>query len=429
MIEDKDSHLLKDTMAEFEKIIRGKRTGTQNGAAFFAVCRGKVSEGLDFANRNGRAVVITGIPFPPRMEPKVQLKMEYLQSVQAKDKITGDEWYTQEASRAINQAVGRVLRHKNDYGAIILLDERFRRKQQKDQLPSWVKPHIIETDKFGKVALNLTQFFKRVVGKFGTGEEYDQQDLDSKLEYSKEKLIEELEKQTDEIEFTPIEEKPKDSNFQSSREIAQPIKSEVMHSRNVAVARDTTKHSQKSIQSDVSSSTVVSSTGVKSLMTKQQSGTVTNNKSRFKDSHTVRRTVSSTTTVNVTTSTSGVKQEEDRQLKAQKYLMKVKHNLTGADYTAFKKLLVHFNKQLTENKSIHKFKHFEELAVKVISLFGVKNTELIHGFVQFVPENFKDRYHQIYKNFKWDNLQSTSSPASASSSSSTISNILLFLRY
>ena len=35
--------------------------GTQsNSAAFFAVCRGKVSEGLDFADANGRAVVITG---------------------------------------------------------------------------------------------------------------------------------------------------------------------------------------------------------------------------------------------------------------------------------------------------------------------------------------------------------------------------------
>ena len=30
------------------------------GAMFFAVCRGKVSEGLNFADRAGRAVVITG---------------------------------------------------------------------------------------------------------------------------------------------------------------------------------------------------------------------------------------------------------------------------------------------------------------------------------------------------------------------------------
>ena len=30
----------------------------------------QVSEGLDFADVNGRAVIITGLPYPPRMEPK-----------------------------------------------------------------------------------------------------------------------------------------------------------------------------------------------------------------------------------------------------------------------------------------------------------------------------------------------------------------------
>ena len=38
--------------------------------------------------------------------------------------LTGEEWYVQQASRAVNQAVGRVIRHRNDYGAIILCDER-----------------------------------------------------------------------------------------------------------------------------------------------------------------------------------------------------------------------------------------------------------------------------------------------------------------
>ncbi len=36
-----------------------------------AVCRGKVSEGLDFANNYGRAVVITGLPYPAAFDPKV----------------------------------------------------------------------------------------------------------------------------------------------------------------------------------------------------------------------------------------------------------------------------------------------------------------------------------------------------------------------
>ena len=37
----------------------------KKGACFLAVCRGKVAEGLDFADDNGRACIITGLPYPP----------------------------------------------------------------------------------------------------------------------------------------------------------------------------------------------------------------------------------------------------------------------------------------------------------------------------------------------------------------------------
>lgn len=44
--------------------------------------------------------------------------------------LSGDEWYKQQASRAVNQAVGRVIRHRNDFGAIILCDERYTSQTQ-----------------------------------------------------------------------------------------------------------------------------------------------------------------------------------------------------------------------------------------------------------------------------------------------------------
>lgn len=46
-------------------------------------------------------------------------------SAHSKSNLTGQMWYQQSASRAVNQALGRVIRHKNDWGAIFLLDERY----------------------------------------------------------------------------------------------------------------------------------------------------------------------------------------------------------------------------------------------------------------------------------------------------------------
>ncbi|XP_047157903.1 regulator of telomere elongation helicase 1 homolog isoform X1 [Vigna umbellata] len=138
-----------------------------SGAVFFAVCRGKVSEGLDFADHAGRAVVITGLPFATSTDPKVRLKREYLDK-QSRPQgelfkvLTGDEWYNQQASRAVNQAVGRVIRHRHDYGAIILCDERFSHQHRLSQVSRWLQPHIKCFSRFGEVVFTLTRFFRDV---------------------------------------------------------------------------------------------------------------------------------------------------------------------------------------------------------------------------------------------------------------------------
>ncbi|XP_063978683.1 regulator of telomere elongation helicase 1 homolog [Diachasmimorpha longicaudata] len=135
---------------------------THNGAIFLAVCRGKVSEGLDFANANGRAVLITGLPFPPLKDPRVMLKQRYLEEMRVKNKegLSGQQWYQLEASRAVNQAIGRIIRHKDDYGAIILCDTRFNNASFKGQLSSWLRPHIKNFSNFGIVTRELRNFFK-----------------------------------------------------------------------------------------------------------------------------------------------------------------------------------------------------------------------------------------------------------------------------
>ena len=56
------------------------------GAIFMGVCRGKVSEGLDFADVNGRGVIIVGLPYPPLKDPRVILKKKYLDKCHASNK-------------------------------------------------------------------------------------------------------------------------------------------------------------------------------------------------------------------------------------------------------------------------------------------------------------------------------------------------------
>ena len=86
----------------------------KSGSAFFAVCRGKASEGIDFSDEKGRTVIIIGLPFPNPKDPKVSLKKKYLDDCQSRSfrsvqSLSGKEWYNQQVSRAVNQAIGNFV--------------------------------------------------------------------------------------------------------------------------------------------------------------------------------------------------------------------------------------------------------------------------------------------------------------------------------
>jgi Rad3-related DNA helicase len=39
--------------------------------------------------------------------------------------------------RAVNQSLGRVIRHSKDYGAMFLLDQRYKQNRNQAAMPSW----------------------------------------------------------------------------------------------------------------------------------------------------------------------------------------------------------------------------------------------------------------------------------------------------
>lgn len=131
-----------------------------------------------------------------------------------KQYLSGQDWYKQQAFRAVNQAIGRVIRHKEDYGAIFLCDQRselvyfsnitsegtsstiphsstqasikcfghllyyllmikkmivklkenfphrFKSADARAQLPSWVRSYVRFCDSFGNVVRDVSQFFR-----------------------------------------------------------------------------------------------------------------------------------------------------------------------------------------------------------------------------------------------------------------------------
>lgn len=148
--------------------------GVGRGAVLLAVCRGRASEGIDFSDAKARAVILTGIPYPPVFDPKVAVKRAHLDAKAAAPQtqlkkgqrpLSGREWYSQQAARAVNQAVGRVIRHKHDYGAIILADSRFAAlsgpSSARTQLSKWLQPFIATAAKYAELPRALSQFFRR----------------------------------------------------------------------------------------------------------------------------------------------------------------------------------------------------------------------------------------------------------------------------
>lgn len=120
------------------------------------VCRGKLSEGIDFSDDAARCVIVFGIPYPNYMDPKVTLRRHYLDA----KGMSGQKWYNLEATRTVNQAIGRVIRHRRDYGVIILADVRY--QQQRSQLSSWLRDKAQLVDDFqGQYAL-MAAFHERI---------------------------------------------------------------------------------------------------------------------------------------------------------------------------------------------------------------------------------------------------------------------------
>lgn len=86
-----------------------------------------------------RCVVVVGLPYPDITDPVLKEKMDSMDS--SKDKtITGQAYYHNLCMRAVNQSVGRAIRHANDYASVVLADARYQSDERIwSGLPNWLK--------------------------------------------------------------------------------------------------------------------------------------------------------------------------------------------------------------------------------------------------------------------------------------------------
>lgn len=135
-----------------------------SGAVLFAVVGGKMSEGINFSDDLGRCVIMVGLPFPNPRDPETAQRLKYADELHETDSRypNGMERLENICMKAVNQSIGRAIRHRYDYSAIILLDRRYSKsKRIRGKLPKWMLKSSYEPNSFGDLMINLSNFFQR----------------------------------------------------------------------------------------------------------------------------------------------------------------------------------------------------------------------------------------------------------------------------
>ncbi|KAI9787683.1 MAG: ATP-dependent DNA helicase chl1 [Geoglossum umbratile] len=174
--ESKGSTSVEEMLQEYsEAIDKGK------GGLLLSVIGGKISEGINFSDKLGRGIIVVGLPFPNIHSVEWKAKLEHVVKTafdrqgttvtgttsegtsEAEAKAAGREFYENACMRAVNQSIGRAIRHRNDYAAILLLDKRFQGERVRNKLPGWIQKGLVkEADRkpFTEVMGSLSAFFR-----------------------------------------------------------------------------------------------------------------------------------------------------------------------------------------------------------------------------------------------------------------------------
>ncbi|KAI5172108.1 regulator of telomere elongation helicase 1 [Nematocida sp. LUAm3] len=135
-----------------------KKNCKEGNCVLVGVFRGKASEGINFCDAEARAIVAISIPFSSLNAKSIMLKKEYNNRYM---RNSGDTWYTQNAYKAVNQAAGRVIRHKKDWGGIFLIDLRYSYANNRTNLSPWIRNDMRFVSSFESIQKEFVEFIKQ----------------------------------------------------------------------------------------------------------------------------------------------------------------------------------------------------------------------------------------------------------------------------
>uniref|UniRef100_A0A7M4FKQ7 DEAD/H-box helicase 11 n=1 Tax=Crocodylus porosus TaxID=8502 RepID=A0A7M4FKQ7_CROPO len=157
--EPKRANQVEQVLAEYAKCIKrcSQVGGHMTGALLFSVVGGKMSEGINFSDDLGRCVVMVGMPYPNIKSPELQEKMAWLDKTMPKTAGQAPSRMLIEnlCMKAVNQSIGRAIRHQKDFASILLLDHRYARPAVFNKLPQWIKERTLIKTGFGQAFAEL----------------------------------------------------------------------------------------------------------------------------------------------------------------------------------------------------------------------------------------------------------------------------------
>mmetsp|Transcript_16931 Transcript_16931/g.19368 ORF Transcript_16931/g.19368 Transcript_16931/m.19368 type:complete len:120 (+) Transcript_16931:3-362(+) len=113
-----------------------------------------------------RCVLVAGLPYPDITDPELKMKMHLLDKNlrDSETSISGQAYYQNLCMRAVNQSIGRAIRHAKDYAAIVLADARYVTDSRIWRgLPQWLcgetKPERVD---FQANINGLRSFFRQI---------------------------------------------------------------------------------------------------------------------------------------------------------------------------------------------------------------------------------------------------------------------------